>query len=342
MLRVRAKVPNASLVESILAMRLALFMLAISAIGGCGTTLKIATPGTDGYYQTQTDLPPGAILVAEPVELQEYKSMFYAKGNLDEVAQYMDFYRASIENIRFFDQVLVQKDMEQLILDRGLADEVTSVSDLIGLYHARKHLGKFLVGELQTTHKGGYTFEADFRVYDPADGESLFHVRHIAFNWDGLDQPLFLPIFNAFIDWLGQSDGNYNFVAVRPELEPASVEVGDGESADRLDVDVSGRYISEITSNDLWSIAPKYRRVELTLEQRGDWIVVTRSNLPLEITAKREGNTINFELGKNDGTGCYCSWVQGNWEITPVGKNLLGTWKRDGGRSGKWNLIRVE
>ncbi|ODS23186.1 hypothetical protein AB835_10110 [Candidatus Endobugula sertula] len=168
----------------------------------CGSTLKITKPQENGYYQTKTKVAPESILVSEKVDLAKYKSMYFAKVDYENDKKYLDFYKSSIENINYFDKVLTQTDMEQMILSKGLADKVTSVSDNIGLYHAQKNLGDFLIGELNTQHKGGYDYEAQLKVIDPSNGKVLFHVQNKARNWDGLDQPLFLPVFNAFIDWL--------------------------------------------------------------------------------------------------------------------------------------------
>jgi len=177
-------------------------ILSVFILTSCGTTLKITKPQSNGYYQTDKKLPPEAILVSEKVNLAKYKSMYFAKVDHENDKKYLDFYRSSVENINYFDKVVVQSDMEQIILSKGLADKVTSVSDTIGLYHAQKHLGNFLIGELNTDHKGGYNYEAQLKVIDPSDGKVLFHIQHKAVNWDGLDQPLFLPMFNALIDWV--------------------------------------------------------------------------------------------------------------------------------------------
>jgi hypothetical protein len=178
------------------------FVLALLAmvLTGCGSTLKVTKPDANGYYKTTAKIKPENILVAEKVDMQQYRPMFFAK--IDEKnAKYQDFFSASIKNTGYFDKVVTKQDLEQIILAKGLTDKVTSVSDMIGLHHARKNLGPFLVGELTTEWKGGYNFEADLKVVDPEDGKVVFQVKNTAFNWDGLDQPLFLPMFNAFIDW---------------------------------------------------------------------------------------------------------------------------------------------
>lgn len=181
-------------------MRLIVAVALAAVLSGCGSTLKVTKPGADGRYMTETRVKPEGILVSEKIDVSQYRAMFFAKTD-DKNVQYSDFFRSSIDNTGFFDKVVVKADLEQLILSKGLTDKVTSVSDMIGLHHAQQHLGKFLVGDLETTWKGGYNFESDLKVTDPKTGKVVFHVHHAAFNWDGLDKPLFMPMFNAFIDW---------------------------------------------------------------------------------------------------------------------------------------------
>lgn len=178
-----------------------LFVFALSLIiTGCGTTLKATQPEADGYYKTDKKLEENNILVAKNVQLTKYEEMFYAQVD-ENNEQFQDFFKSSIENAKLFDRIVIKSDMEQIVLNKGLADKITSVSDLIGLHHAQKNLGDFLVGNLSTKWEGGYDFTAELKVIDPSDGEVVFHATNKAFNWDGLDKPLFFPLFNAFIEW---------------------------------------------------------------------------------------------------------------------------------------------
>jgi hypothetical protein len=170
----------------------------------CGSTLKVTKPEADGYYKTTKKLEADDILVAKNIDLHKYEDMFYAQVDEND-EQYQDFFKSSIENAKLFNRIVLKSDMEQMVLNKGLTDKITSVSDLIGLHHAQKHLGDFLVGELSTVWKGGHDYTAELKVIDPADGEVIFHAKNSAFNWDGLDQPLFYPLFNSFIEWANKN-----------------------------------------------------------------------------------------------------------------------------------------
>ena len=48
---------------------------------------------------------------------------------------------------------------------------------------------------------GGYEYTASLKVHDPETGQYVLVLENEATNWSGLDQPLFYPLFNAFLQW---------------------------------------------------------------------------------------------------------------------------------------------
>jgi hypothetical protein len=68
-----------------------------------------------------------------------------------------------------------------------------------------KNVGKFLICESNVEYKGGYDFSFEYKVIDPTNAEVLLHIKHNAFNWGGLDRPLFNPVFNKYIDWMNEN-----------------------------------------------------------------------------------------------------------------------------------------
>jgi hypothetical protein len=58
---------------------------------------------------------------------------------------------------------------------------------------------------------GGYDFTASIKAIDPMTGRTLYHAKRKAFNWAGLDKPLFYPLFNGFLGWV-----NANKTAAAP------------------------------------------------------------------------------------------------------------------------------
>ncbi len=107
--------------------------------------------------------------------------------------------------------------------------------------------------------------------------------------------------------------------------------------------DVTGTYISEITSSSKWAFKKKYRSIEITLEQTGNNITGTNNKYQVKINGTREGNVINFIVQSNVVNSYFES--AGVWTISSDGTNLEGHWKTPGLRdyaAGKWNLTKIE
>ncbi|KXF80749.1 hypothetical protein [Enterovibrio coralii] len=180
--------------------KLILVLTCFALLGGCSTTLKTTSVNTDtGEFETSHKISHGGVKIAEPFE-EGYANMVYVKT--DEKAQeYNDFFINSVKNSNKFNKVMSKQDMESLVLREKLTDNVSSVSDLIGLHNLQKHIGNFLILEPYVEWKGGYNYTSSLKAIDAETGETVLYLVNDAFNWDGLDQPLFYPLFNGLIQW---------------------------------------------------------------------------------------------------------------------------------------------
>lgn len=174
----------------------------MAILAGCGSTLKVTElDEKSGYFPASQKIPHDGVVVYTQYNAEKYSPMLYVKTD-EKDKKYNAFFIDSFTRTRKFKKVVGKSELEEYVFKNNLAGKVTSVSDVIGLHNLQKEIGNFLVVEPYVEWKGGYNFEAEFKVLDPADGKVVFHVRNKAFNWDGLDQPLFFPMFNAFMDWI--------------------------------------------------------------------------------------------------------------------------------------------
>ena len=173
---------------------------AVVVLAGCSSTLK---PGSldpkTGYFPTQSGISPGGVLTAEKFD-PKYLRMLYVKTD-SKSDKLNAFYIDSFKNMGRFQQVVGKDELEALVLQRGLADKVQNISDLIGLKNLSNVIGPFLVVEPTAEYKGGYNFTAALKTTDAETGTVVLQLRNNAFNWAGLDEPLFYPLFNGFLDW---------------------------------------------------------------------------------------------------------------------------------------------
>lgn len=129
------------------------------------------------------------------------------------------------------------------------------------------------------------------------------------------------------------------------EAQPSSTELTSSVSEPMKSevtvnkVNLSGSYISEITTDHIWTFKASHRRLKITLKDNGDTITVTTSP-SLALSVSRKGDVLSFST-KVTATRCGCSYVNGEWKVNASGSKLVGSWKKSGGVYGKWNLKKV-
>ena len=103
-------------------------------------------------------------------------------------------------------------------------------------------------------------------------------------------------------------------------------------------LDLSGTYVSEITSNSHWAFEKaSERRIVLVFKQQGKDIVATNDTFDLKISGRLDDDRISFFTWPNDITSHE---IRGEWRIVDGGARLEGTWMYPNG-AGKWNLTRL-
>lgn len=177
-----------------------ILMLAVF-VTGCSTTLKPRTldPAT-GKFSTTSKLSADAVKVNKPFE-EKYKTLAYVKTDESKAKEYNNFFVETLKNMGVFTKVVTKEELEALVLERKLTDKVSNISDLIGLNQLSKQIGPFLIVQPYVEWKGGYNFFAHLKAIDPETGGTLLLLEQNAFNWAGLDDPLFFPLMNGFLEW---------------------------------------------------------------------------------------------------------------------------------------------
>ena len=182
------------------AIKIGLLLLLVSLLCACSTTLKPTTLDETGYFGTSTKIRSDSIKTKESFR-PEYKKMLYVKTD-EKNEKFNTFYIETFKNMNEFEKVLCKDEMESLVFEKNLTDSVSSVSDKIGLHNLQKEIGPFLVVEPYAEFLGGYNYSANLKAYDPETGKDVLVIENKAFNWAGLDKPLFYPLFNAFLEWV--------------------------------------------------------------------------------------------------------------------------------------------
>ncbi|HEX7913533.1 MAG TPA: hypothetical protein VF534_36385 [Paraburkholderia sp.] len=172
-------------------------------LAGCNTTLHVDKPDpTSGLYATHTVLKPADVQVVSKFD-PSYTEMVYLKVDAEHPnPRFVTFFTAAFNDMHTFKKVVTSKeDLQAIIIERNLGSKVPSVSDLVGLNNLSKEIGPFLIVESNAVFKGAYTFEGTLKAIDASTGKTVLLIDMNAFNMAGLDDPLFHPMLNGFINW---------------------------------------------------------------------------------------------------------------------------------------------
>jgi hypothetical protein len=179
--------------------RLAVGLSCLLLASACTSTLRPAELGANGRFQTSTVVEPQNNTVSGPFVPDRHRRMAVVL-NFTEDERVKDFYYRSISNSNVFERVFSEAELEQYILQNGI-DNVTDTSSLISLRNLSRSVGPFLVIRPYFEWQGGYDYRASLEVIDAETSQTLYRAEKRAFNFSGLDGPLFYPLFNAFLDW---------------------------------------------------------------------------------------------------------------------------------------------
>lgn len=174
------------------------FFLAL-ALTGCSSTLKPAEVNTEGRFDTSSRVDASGQTITGPFVPERHGKMVVV-FTFTENNTVNEFFYQSIKNSKKFDAVYNESELEKFVIKNKIED-VTDTSSLLSMNKLAKTVGPFLVIKPYFEWKGGYNFIATLEVIDAETTETLLKVEKKAFNWAGLDKPLFYPLFNAFIDW---------------------------------------------------------------------------------------------------------------------------------------------
>ena len=180
---------------------LAAVLLVSLSMAGCATTMAPPVVSAAGRFTTATRLTDAQAMTTAPFDRARFGVVYvkYATG-----APAMDrFFLDAVKATGAFDVVLDGEALQQRVIatSQATGGPAVFIDNTAGLFELSKTQGPFLIVEPSVEYIGGYDYAASLRATDASTGKVVFLARHKAFNWAGLDQPLFYPLLNAFIDW---------------------------------------------------------------------------------------------------------------------------------------------
>lgn len=109
------------------------------------------------------------------------------------------------------------------------------------------------------------------------------------------------------------------------------------------DFDVSGTYVSEITTSRGDYFKKQHRKLEITLNQRGDKITGTNTANTAKLQGFITGDIIAFDFWSTDIGIANLIELRGEWVRNKNGTSFEGFWRNAQGTvTGTWNLTKIQ
>lgn len=192
-------------------------LLAIAVMGSisaCSSTLTATNLNDQGRFDANTQVDPEDVQITKPFKSEWGKMVVVA--DFTESNGMNDFNYQMIQNLGKFETVYDKDKLEQYVLSNRI-DGVTDTTSILSLNKLAEREGPFLLIRPYAEHRGGYDFSGALEAVDVQTGDAVFRVDKGAFNWAGLDKPLFYPIYNALMDWVeGKTEPNSQKI-IRPD-----------------------------------------------------------------------------------------------------------------------------
>jgi len=157
----------------------------LTVASGCGSSMKaVKTDEKTGYFPGSKKVEKGEIYLREKVDMKKYKKAFAVlplkyvdnenrKNTIP--TDFDEFFKKSITAIGYFDSVV----------DKKTADA--------------------LVAQVTISRITSFDYSMLLVVSDPESSKPVLKIMKTAANDTGLDEPLFYPVLNAFIDWIKEN-----------------------------------------------------------------------------------------------------------------------------------------
>jgi len=150
-------------------------------------------------FSTTSKIPSNGVLMEEPFQ-KRYKNIVFVYNTTGDF-NFDKYITNSFKNMNIFDAVFTQYEMEQLIFNKNLQDEITSITRVSELQELYNHIGDTLVMRINKLKVREHAYQVSFEVFDAKNGKLVLHIRNYAYLWTGIDEPLYYPMFNAILEW---------------------------------------------------------------------------------------------------------------------------------------------
>jgi len=138
------------------------------------------------------------VVKSDKINLAKYQGLALVLGD--------DFFVEQTKKLSLFEEVVDRQGMEKLLIKEGKDSLVTDVTNLLSWKKISNDYKLFLVIKPDIRKEGrAEYFQLKVITPDTADEVFIAEVK-IDMMWKGVsDDTVFLPVFNAFLDWIDKN-----------------------------------------------------------------------------------------------------------------------------------------
>lgn len=182
-------------------------ILLSSLIGACAAPFQVAPPDqSTGKFKTRGKISEDELVTYKVFSNINESQYVYlnAESQMDQL-QFENFMVESLKSIGF-DKIFTEEELASYVIEKGLADSVPSISDLLALRRLAKIDGQFIYIDATVNNSGGCCwFKFDLKVYDPITGEKYLVITRNELNDLNFDNEVLYPVVNKVKDWRDDS-----------------------------------------------------------------------------------------------------------------------------------------
>jgi hypothetical protein len=133
-----------------------------------------------------------------------YLNVFDGVSRKNEDA-YAKFLINSMREIGIKNKFMSKRELSMFIIQNGLSDQITNLSDFISLNKLAKIVGPYLIIETAIYPVSDVVFRCEFSIVEPYSGSQFLEINRTRTNWMDFDTEISYPIINVLKHWYEES-----------------------------------------------------------------------------------------------------------------------------------------
>jgi hypothetical protein len=156
-------------------------------------------------FPTSTEVDKKHVKIFRPLAgVEEVKYVFLQSSRAFGNDRFYDFMKDALLKIGF-KKVYGEEELAKMVIQAGLSQYITNLSDLISLNNLAKATGPFLVLRARVYLVSDVVYRFDLQLIDPLSGSTYLEMSRVRTNWFDMDTEINYPVLNLIKQWYDES-----------------------------------------------------------------------------------------------------------------------------------------